>query len=268
MSRGRRMFRCAVLEALLEPRELLSGAAAIDLPAPTVAQVAGSPAGNLFHRNGINGLKLRKAFVNQMNDRFRISRDATHRVSESFQVFQQAFLAALSGSPSSSPPLGAPAMPPTLPNLLADMKRQITAALSTLEVPTNQVRPSFFKAPRFSQLPGEALIPYALAQVDQMGASLGGLPVTGGPSGPSSATQSALESATSSAFNAIINAVAEFSLHPNLFRSPSDFYINPDAQFPIGFDDIPAKAAAGFFVRGPGGRILPGATLHPHQPLA
>lgn len=268
MGRGHRMFRCAVPEALLESRELLTSAAAIDLPAPLTSQVASTAPGDLFHRNGVNGLNLHKAFVNQMTDRFNISRDAASRISESFLVFEQAFLSSLPGSPPISKPLGAPAMPPTLPNLLADMKSQVIAALTTLHVPTNQVRPSLVKAPKFTALPGKALIPYALAQIDQMGTELSGLSAGIGPNGPSSGTRTSINSAISATFNAIINALAEFSLHPNLFQQPSDFYINPQAHFSVGFSDVPARSAPGFFVRGPGGQLLPGAILHPHLPLS
>ena len=62
------------------------------------------------------------------------------------------------------------------------------------------------------------------------------------------------------------NAVAEPRLHPGLFLTPADFYLNPNVSFDITFNGTPADQGNGFFIRGPGGAILPGAILHPHAP--
>jgi hypothetical protein len=69
--------------------------------------------------------------------------------------------------------------------------------------------------------------------------------------------------ALNQAINAIFNALAESSIHPNLFRSPSDFYISSNVQFTINSTGAPADSSPGFFVRGPHGVILPGAPPRP-----
>jgi hypothetical protein len=42
--------------------------------------------------------------------------------------------------------------------------------------------------------------------------------------------------------------------------------LNPYVTFNLSFSGAPASSAPGYFLRGPGGAILPGATLHPHAP--
>ncbi len=64
--------------------------------------------------------------------------------------------------------------------------------------------------------------------------------------------------AVDTAFNNILNAVAEYSIHPNLFLQPQNFYINPQAKFTIPFSGTPAQKAPGVYVLGPNGVPLPG----------
>ena len=103
-----------------------------------------------------------------------------------------------------------------------------------------------------------------MAQIDTAGAAIAELPPVNGPNG-TLVTGNPVPILNVAA-NAIFNALAETSIHPNLFLNPSNFYLNPNVGFPISFTGIPADAAPGFFIRGPHGVILPGATLHPHFP--
>src|SRR5436309_2053868 len=87
MGRGRRCIAIGVDTAGLERRDLLS------LTAPLASQTGPTTAlPDVFHRNGINGLKIHKAFDVQMNDRFAKATDSAHRVFEAFTVFNQAYL--------------------------------------------------------------------------------------------------------------------------------------------------------------------------------
>jgi hypothetical protein len=178
-------------------------------------------------------------------------------------VFHQAYLVAAGALPPPAVPLGNPAMPPTLANLLSDMRQQVTFGLSTIEIVSSQMSPSQVKEPKFTPLAFRSLVPFALIQIDAMGQKLAALPVQF-PANSVASTQANL--ALNQAYNAILNAIAEYSLHPNLFVKPSDYYLNPNVTFTIDFDGTPAKTAAGFFVRGPGGNLIPGATLHPSLP--
>jgi hypothetical protein len=258
MARSRNTLPGAGVDACLERRALLSHAGLPATPAELSQATGGASAsssaqeaatGNLFHQNGISGLKLHKAFVNQMNDRLNTAATMTNLVFDAFQVFSQGY-AKLVGPP----PAGG--SPPTLAGLLADLDREVASALSTKEIVTSQVTPSMAKAPTFSPFAFQALVPFARIQIAQMAQALAPLPPLA----------TAIE-AMNTAYNAILNSVAEFSLHPNLFRQPSDYYLNPAIFFPITFHGNPATAAVGYFVRGPGGALLPGAILHPHLPV-
>ncbi|HEV3163242.1 MAG TPA: hypothetical protein VGZ22_04320 [Isosphaeraceae bacterium] len=250
-------------DAELERRDLLS-LAGLQHPT-TLTQTLGprnaladpngrAVSGNLFHQNGINGLKIHKSFDNQMNYRLSNATDMGHRVFEAFSVFNEAYF----GVPS-SPELGAPAVPPTLPNLLADLSQQVALAVTTIQIGSNQAGPSLVRAPKFSLRPFDGLIPFAQAQIEGMGNTLATLPANGGPQGSATAAQAT--AAINQADNAILNGLAEYTLHPNLFVNPSDFYISPNVSFTTSFDGNPTQAGPGYFVRGPGGQTLPGAPL-------
>jgi hypothetical protein len=248
MARTQSTVLCGCGDATLERRELLSSAGASSVPA-AVGSIQSGPTGNLFHANGINGLKLQKAFVNQMNDRLTTAQNATHRLFEAFQVFSQGYADLVSPPPAG----GSSGTSPTLESLLADLQREVGSAVSTTEIVNNQVSPSVAKAPKFSQRSLNALLPFSLLQISQMADTLVPLPPI------PTATQ-----AMNTAYNAVLNAEAEYSLHPNLFQKPSDYYLNTTVFFPITLDGNPATSTVGYFVRGPGGALLPGAIVHPH----
>jgi hypothetical protein len=117
---------------------------------------------------------------------------------------------------------------------------------------------------RVSPLAPRALIPFSESQIDRMSATLAQLPPVEGPDGTLVKADST--QAVNSAVNAVLNGLAETSMHPKLFLNPSDFYLNPYIQFDATFVGAPASAAPGYFIRGPRGVILPGATLHPFAP--
>lgn len=264
----RRGFTIEFGDVPLERRELLAQATALAAPALVVdpaVRVQSDPGagGNLFHQNGINGLKLDKAFVDAMNRRLSIGDQMTNRVFEAFQVFQDAYISPPPTPPPPSSP-GNPAMPPTLPNLVNQLEHFVALALSTFEATNNQTRPSVVTSPKFSQRAFDILVPFAVTQIERMAAELATLP----PHGGTGATLAQARQVMNVAYNAILNAIAEYTLHPSLFTSPTDFYISPDIFFPTSFNGSPAAAAPGFFVRGPGGQLLPGAILHPHIMLA
>jgi hypothetical protein len=263
---SRKAFRFSFQDAALEQRELLSAAPATADVAPLTTQQAPEalPPINFFHKQGINGLRLKRTFTRPMNYRLSLSKTMTNRIAQSFQVFQQAYFIAAGAEAQPAVPLGNPAMPPTLPNLLNDMVRQVAAALSTIEITNSQAGPSLVKERKFAPLSLNALVPFSLEQIDLMGQTLAGLPSTFAAGSP---TSKAVNAAINKAYNAILNAVAEYSLHPGLFLSPADFYLNPNISFTINFTSTPAAAAPGYFVRGPGGVLLPGALLHPHLPV-
>jgi hypothetical protein len=108
-------------------------------------------------------------------------------------------------------------------------------------------------------------VPFSVQAIAQMEETLASLPPVAGSNG--NLTQGDPTAAVNTAINTIFNAVAEFTVHPNLFQSPGDFSLNPYANFTIASaGTAPAQSAPGFFIRGPHGVILPGATLHPHAP--
>jgi hypothetical protein len=263
MAQKRNTVPGAGADLCLERRELLSRAGLPQPPAELSSRAVAdasapmsdtsSPPQNLFHGNGINGLILHKAFVNQMNDRLNASKNATHLLWEAFQVFSQGYTS-LVGPPATGGSAGTPA---TLASLLADLDREVSSALSTREVVNTQQSPSAAKAPTFSPFAFQALVPFARIQIARMTQVLALLPPV-----PQATA------AMNTAYNALLNSVAEFSLHPNLFQKPSDYYLNETIFFPITFDGNPATSAAGYFVRGPGGALLPGAMPHRHVPAA
>jgi hypothetical protein len=241
MERRRRPRRLAWSDHRLERRELPSAAAPADVAA--IQSASQSPAGeDLFHQNGINGLILHKSFVDRLNARLAISETQTSRVTQAFQVFASNYVQMPPGS--------------TLSSLLASLTTEVNFALTNYEVLTSNPSPSVATSIRFSPLAPRALIPYADGQIDELGATLAAAPLDTDPT-----------SAVNTAVNAILNAEAETTIHPKLFLSPDDFYINPNVTYDVTFTGAPASFAPGVFVRGPHGAILPGAPLRPRFPL-
>jgi hypothetical protein len=225
---------------------------------PAAAVGEGQAGGrNLFHQNGINGFVLHRKFVNTLNDRLNTSKDETTRVTQAFQAFATSF----KGLPVAPPP-GASGT--TLESLIATLKQEVATALIRREGLSFQETPSQQTSIKNSPLAPVALVPFADAQIDKMAETLEQLPPVTSPSGK--ATQGDPTPAVNYAVNSILNAIAETSIHPLLFNQPSDFYLNPNVTFTVTFSGAPAETAAGYFIRGPHGTILPGATLHPDAP--
>lgn len=254
--RKRPRFRPEVLAERLEGRALLSGAG---VPARAVH----------FHATSNRGVDYRLTS----------SRDPAQRVNQAFQVFAQNWIgrpATYQGAPSNltaperpgqggfsqlpqgAIPVGTPPAARDLPSLLATLAQQTTDALTRFEIRFGSPQPSIRDQPRFAHAAPLALVPFAREQVAQLGSRLAALAPPGGPP-PYDASLEAIDAT----YNRVQNALAEFSLHPELFRRPGDFYVNPAAQFTLDrpISDVPARLFPGFFYRGPGGAVIQGA--HP-----
>jgi hypothetical protein len=256
----RRRFRVALDDLRLEGRQLLSRNGLATVPAQVDrASPTSIPArSNLFHHDGINGLTLHQSFVNRLNDRLQTSGSQASRVAQAFQVFQTRYLQVPVNSPAGSS--GA-----AVTGLLAVLQNQVDFALTNREILNGRPQPSVRKGLKVSPLAPLALVPYANEQIGQLGATLAATPPVSGPDGapvPADPTP-----ALNTAINAIFNALAESSVHPNLFQSPSDFYISPDVRFTITSTGPPAASSPGYFIRGPQGEILPGAPPRPNVSL-
>ncbi len=211
----------------------------------------------MFHHDGINGLELRPQFKEQLNARLRTSADQTFFVIKAFKNFQANYSQLTVNPP---PPPGSP----TLASLLAGLKNDVDFAVSHHQKPSNRPQPLVMRGLKASPLAMQSLVPFADAQIVQLGATLAATPPVPGPNGT---TVVANPTPTINiAVNAILNALAEQSVHPNLFQMPSDFYISPNVYFTLDFVGAPAKSSLGFFVRGPHGTILPGAPIPPNYP--
>ncbi|HWE39482.1 MAG TPA: hypothetical protein VG406_23220 [Isosphaeraceae bacterium] len=158
---------------------------------------------------------------------------------------------------SPATPVGTIPDPPTLPNFIAQVETQVDDALRTFQINNNRPQPSIQASIRVSPLADLALVPFANQQLAQMEATIAAHPPQFAADGTITNPQPL--AAVKSAYTAILNAIAEFSVHPTLFTSPSDFYINSTANFPLTFTGTPANTGSGFFVRGPGGAPLVGA---------
>lgn len=252
MARRRRSLHLEITDRHLERRELLSRGTAPPIPSQ-VETAQGHPVPvNLFHQDGIDGLKLNKSFVNRLNNRINLSISAETRISQAFQVFLQNYQQA-QVNPG-----------PTFGGSLDDLKREVAYALIMREILSNRPQPSAAHGPKIAKLAQVTLVPYALAQIDQFGAGLAATPPVTGPNG--TLVHADATAAANDAFNAISNALAEFTIHPHLFQQPSDFYISPQFRYNLSFNAAPATSSPGYFVRGLGGQILPGAILHPFFP--
>lgn len=253
---ARRSYRPEWFDQALERRDLLSS---VTLPAaPAIVAQGGAHQGNRFHQNGINGLTLHRTFVNQLNDRLANSAAQSARVRQAFQVFISNYQQL-----PVTPPAGASG--PTVSELLANLTSEVNLGLVRLDNAQVRPTPSQAHALRHSPLAPVALVPYADAQINAMAAELAATPPVVGPDGQLHHADPT--DAANTAVNAILNALAESSIHPTLFLNPSDFYISPNVTFTVDSSGAPASSSPGFFVRGPHGIVLPGATLHPHVPL-
>jgi hypothetical protein len=239
----------------LERRELLSLPGGLHPAAAIHDDQVG--ARNLFHQNGINGLLLHRTFVNRLNDRLAASKDQAARVTQAFNVFVTSYKQL-----PVNPPPGSSG--PTLASLVATLAQEVAVALIRRQGLSSQMTVSERTGIRHSPLAPQALVPFANAQIATMATTLAALPPVAGPGG--TLTPGNPTPAVNVAVNAILNALAQSSVHPLLFLNPANFYLNPNIQFTLTFSGTPAASAAGFFIRGPHGAFLPGATLHPHAP--
>lgn len=280
MARRRRHDRFQPQGETLERRDLLSRG--FHRPIGPIAGAVPKPVEPAdFHRQYVRTLAIR-----QLN-----SQQSASRISQAFQLFEQGMFGlqpVLPGIPQSgtgtgtgqppqfrtetggpnSPlvplPAGVLPEPFTYGNLIGQLTAYVDTALEDYVVRTNDALESVRKRPRSTPLAQESLIPFANNQITQLNAIIIANPPkfnqqTGALLNPEP------KLATEAAFNNILNAVAEYSVHPNLFLQPENFYINPRAKFTIPFDGVPAKKAPGVYVLGPGGIPLAGAHRRPHR---
>ena len=250
---ARRRLRLEFADLHLERRELLSHAAA----PPVAAEVQHASGGgtNLFHHDGINGLVLHSSFLHLLNDRLANSREMAILVNQALLAFQNNYAQLPVNSPAG-------VTGPTLESLLTTLTDQVVYGVSVRQIMNNRPSPSSAKGLRVAPLSPDALVPFSVQQIQELGAKAAATPPVQGPDG--TLKPGDITAAVNAASNAILNAIAESSVHPLLFLSPSDFYLSPDITFTTSFTSAPASAAPGFFVRGPGGTLLPGAPVHPH----
>lgn len=270
MARRKNRTRFVPSDPSLERRELL---AHVGL-APGPAQV-----GPVHPLDAVNPGGQDKGFISTLSIRLTNSGQQTRRINQAFQAFGYNYLnrpVVITGAvhpftdhagqghghteagpvPARTLPIGTLPVPPTLANGLALLDQQTALALSTSQLLTNRVEPSVRAAPTFTPLAQRALIPFAHQQIAEVGAVLAAHPPFITPEG--NLIDPAPLIALETAYNNILNAVAENSLHPELFQSPSDFFINPKVHFTLDFVGIPARQGPGFFHRGPGGVLLSG----------
>ncbi len=258
MERRRYRFRFDARDMILEHRDVLSpfgigtGVGQLAFKPPIVRP-------QNFHHQIVGSLAVRLTK----------SAATAVRINGAFQAFVQNYLGipvANQGTTNSSSatgstvPVGTIPSPPTLDNFIAQLDQQVAIALSTFVPTTNRIQPSVRNGPRTAPRAQQALIPFAQAQIAQLGQTLAANPPTFDSSG--NLTSLAPYNAVNKAFSAIMNSVAEYSIHPNLFVSASDFYINPAARFSIPFTSTPANAAPDYYLRGSHGVLLPGTNGH------
>ncbi len=204
--------------------------------------------GNVFNHPGIYNFNLKGGFLNQLGLRLAISGNQAGRVVQAFQDFQDRYKAML------ATPAGTPNTP-TLSDLVTRLQTFVDNGLTYYQIFTVSPSTSVVKSLKVSPYGNTALIPFANAQVAQVGATLASNPPVD------------ITPVLNAAVNSILNSVAEFSVHPQLFTRPSDFYINPYVKFDLTYTGgAPAQAAQDYFLRGPHGEFIPGAILHPHLP--
>lgn len=240
-----------------------------ELESRTLLSVSASPPATSPQLEAQGRFNLSQHSLRVIQGRLASSGLATSLVFQAFQVFSQnalgqiplttgpaqvkfpASTGAEGGRPSTTLPAGVTVgtKPASfaLPNLVSQFKEQLSEALSTYQFSSPRPQPYQLLLPKRAPVTGAVLIPYAMEQVNAYAAGL-----TPNPAGGAVATPQALTSLENTYSN-ILNAVAEFSVHPKLFRSTSDFYANPLAHFKKSFSGIPASFP-GFFAHGPGGR--------------
>lgn len=233
-----------------------------------------------FHSPLIRTLAIREYYATQ----------ATTRINQAFQLFEQNALGIpvkINGlgqntvgtgtNPSQSvafrqlddgpvvPLVGVPAGTVPHPATYATFFGQLTAftdsALTTYVARTYRQYPSIRVAPNFSPRAQDILVPFANAQLAQAEQIFKADPPIFDPTTGKLLNQAPRE-AVGAAFNSILYAVGEYSVHPNLFTSPSDFYVDPSFTFKIPFLGNPAASIPNVFGRGPGGIVLPGGAPH------
>jgi hypothetical protein len=283
MARRKNRIRFEPSDPSLERRELLAHVGLAPRPAQT---------GPIHPLVAVDPNQQHKNFINTLSIRLTISGQQTHRINEAFQAFGYNYLnrpirltgnsgvfsdgqgneppqgQSGSGQVQAGPvlnrrlPVGNLPMPPTLANGLAQLDQQTALALSTFQVVSNRIQPTVRSAPKFTPLAQQALIPFAHQQIVELGAVLEAHPPVLAPDGTLVDPTPLI--ALETAYNNILNAVAENSMHPTLFQSPGDFFINPKVRFTLDFDGVPARKGPGFFNRGPGGVLLtsPGGGRH------
>jgi hypothetical protein len=278
--RLRTRFRLEFVDAQLERRALLDAGGLTLTPADVAAAVASaaspdttattaelaaaaatSGTSNLFNQNGVrigrNGLYFSKAFTSQLNSRLKISADQAADVNALFKAFATTYSQLTINPP---PPPGSP----TLSSLLSALTNQVDFVLSHHVKPAQLPRLGALQGLPGSSLSMQSLVPFANAQIAHLGTTLAETPPVPGPNG--SIVPANPIPTVNIAVNAILNAIAEQSVHPNLFSTPSTFYLNPLTFFTVNSVGAPAKAAIGYFVYGPGGVLLPGAPVPPNTP--
>ncbi|MEO6808175.1 MAG: hypothetical protein ABI353_03570 [Isosphaeraceae bacterium] len=284
MARRKNRIRFESSDPSLERRELLAHVGLAPGPAQT---------GPIHPLDAVTPGRQNKVFINTLSIRLANSGQQTNRINQAFQAFGYNFLnrpihltgnsgtfsdgqgnepppgQSGSGQIQAGPilnrrlPVGNLPMSPTLANGLAQLEQQTSLALSTLQFSSNRIQPSVRAAPKFTPLAQQALIPFAQQQIAELGAVLEAHPPVLAPDG--TLVDPAPLVALETAYNNILNAVAENSMHPTLFQSPSDFFINPKVHFTLDFNGIPARKGPGFFNRGPGGVLLSGSGSGHHR---
>lgn len=234
-----------------------------------------------FHRQLVRTLAIR----------LNTSQQAASRISQAFQLYEQGMfgitplLPSIPGSgtgtgfPSppefnkapggpQSPivpvPAGVLPDPLTFENLNAQLTGFVDKALTNFAIRSSNVPISVRQSPKRTPLTQNSLIPFANQQIAQMAATIAANPPqfdqqTGELLNPEP------KIAVETAFNNILNALGQYSVHPNLFVHPDDFYINPNVTFTIPFDLAPAQSMPGVYVLGPGGIPLPGVQRAPRR---
>ena len=104
-------------------------------------------------------------------------------------------------------------------------------------------------------------MPFAVQQIQELGAKVAATPPVQGPDG--TLKPGDITAAVNAASNAILNAIAQSSVHPLLFLSPSDFYLSPDITFTTSFNSTPARRPPAFSSEARAARSCLAAPMHP-----
>lgn len=159
-------------------------------------------------------------------------------------------------------PAGTVPYPATYQAFFGQLKAFTDSAVSTFVIRIFRVQPSVHNAPRFSPRALKILGTYADAQIAQAEQDFLANPPVFNPLTGQLENQ-APKQAVEAAFNNILYAVGEYTVHPNLFTSPADFYVDPGFTFKIPYLSDPAQDIPNVYGRGPGGVVLPGGQVPP-----